>query len=54
MAERRIGEIEVIDNLISEDSYNALSAKQGVVLNQKIENHVADVIVDSDIDSLFN
>lgn len=54
MAERRIGDIEVIDNLTSEDSYNALSAKQGVVLNQKIENHVADVIVDSDIDSLFN
>ena len=54
MAERRIGEIEVIDNLTSEDAYNALSARQGVVLNQKIENHLDDLITDSDIDSLFN
>lgn len=54
MSVTRMGEIEVIDNLTTEDGYNALSARQGVVLNQKIENHLEDLITDSDIDSLFN
>lgn len=53
MAVKRIGEIEVIDNLTTQDAYNALSAMQGYVLNEKIENHIESLITTCDIDSLF-
>lgn len=40
---------EVIDDLVTENPYAALSARQGVVLREMIEN----VATDSDIDALF-
>lgn len=39
----------VIDDLVTEDPYSALSANQGVVLREMIEN----VATDADIDALF-
>ena len=46
---RGIGDIEVIDNLVTDDPA-ALSARQGKVLNEKIENTIATV----DIDAICN
>ena len=43
-------EVEVIDDLVTNDPYSALSARQGMVLRQMIEN----VASDSDIDAIFN
>lgn len=43
-------DLEVIDNLTSRDPYAALSANQGRILNEKIEN----VATDADIDAIFN
>lgn len=43
-------ETEVIDDLVTDDPYAALSARQGMVLRQMIEN----VASDSDIDAIFN
>ena len=42
-------DINVVDNLTSTDKYSALSANQGRVLNEKIEN----VATDADIDAIF-
>lgn len=47
---RGIGDIEVIDNLVTDDPTAALSARQGKVLNEKIENTIATV----DIDAICN
>lgn len=44
-----MAEINVIDNLTSEDATAALSANQGRVLNEKIEN----TATDEDIDAIF-
>ena len=54
MEPRGLGDIEVIDNLTTADAYNALSANQGKILNEKIENHMLDLATVTDIDSLFN
>lgn len=43
-------ETEVIDDLVTNNPYAALSARQGMVLRQMIEN----VASDSDIDAIFN
>lgn len=43
-------ETEVIDDLVTNDPYAALSARQGMILRQMIEN----VASDSDIDAIFN
>ena len=43
-------ETEVIDDLVTDDPYAALSARQGMILRQMIEN----VANDSDIDAIFN
>ena len=43
-------EIEVIDDLVTDDPYAALSARQGMLLRQMIEN----IATDSDIDAIFN
>lgn len=43
-------ETEVIDDLVTDDPYSALSARQGMILRQMIEN----VASDSDIDAIFN
>lgn len=43
-------ETEVIDDLITDDPYSALSARQGMILRQMIEN----VATDSEIDAIFN
>jgi hypothetical protein len=43
-------ETEVIDDLVTDDPYAALSARQGMILRQMIEN----VASDSDIDAIFN
>lgn len=40
---------EVIDNLVSTDATAALSANQGRILNEKIEN----VATEEDIDAIF-
>lgn len=50
MAVTRGIDIEIVDNLTTDDAYSALSARQGMILNQKIENFIST----SDIDSLFN
>lgn len=42
-------DLEVIDNLNSNDPYAVLSARQGKVLREMIE----DVATDADIDALF-
>lgn len=42
-------DFEIVDDLVTEDPYAALSANQGVVLRQMIEN----VATDADIDALF-
>lgn len=42
-------DINVIDGLTSTDKYAALSANQGRVLNEKIEN----VATNDDIDAIF-
>lgn len=44
-----MAEITVIDNLESTDATAALSANQGRVLNEKIEN----IATDEDIDAIF-
>lgn len=44
-----MAEITVIDHLESEDTNAALSANQGRVLNEKIEN----VATNEDIDAIF-
>jgi hypothetical protein len=43
-------EVEVIDDLVTDDPYSALSARQGMLLRQMIEN----VATDSEIDAIFN
>lgn len=43
-------DLEVIDNLESSDPYAALSANQGRILNEKIEN----VATTAEIDAIFN
>lgn len=48
-------ETEVIDDLVTNDPYSALSARQGVVLRQMIENFITNnEASDSDIDAIFN
>ena len=50
------GNIVVIDNLVSTSRTNALSAKQGKVLNEKIGNlqtQIDNVASDEDIDAIF-
>ena len=42
-------DFEVIDDLVTDDPYAALSARQGMVLRQMIEN----TATNSDIDSIF-
>ena len=47
----------VIDNLNSNSSTDSLSARQGKVLNGKItalQEEVANVATDADIDAIFN
>lgn len=43
-------DLEVIDDLVTDDPYSALSARQGMVLRQMIEN----VATNADIDAIFN
>ena len=43
-------DLDVADDLYTEDSYIPLSARQGVVLREMIEN----VATDAEIDSIFN
>lgn len=48
--------ISVVDNLISNSSSDALSAKQGRILNEKIvalQTTVNNVATDEDIDAIF-
>lgn len=48
--------ILVEDNLISTNSYNALSANQGRVLNEKIEDvktTIQNIATNEDIDAIF-
>lgn len=42
-------ETEVIDDLVTNDPYSALSARQGMILRQMIEN----VATDAEIDAIF-
>ena len=42
-------ETEVVDDLVTNDPYAPLSARQGMILRQMIEN----VASDSDIDAIF-
>lgn len=42
-------DFEVVDDLVTNDPYAALSARQGVVLREMIEN----VASDADIDGIF-
>lgn len=49
--------ILVIDNLITASGKDALSAKQGKILNekiQKIDTDIAKVATDADIDAIFS
>lgn len=44
-----MGEIELYDGLDSDSVFYALTARQGKILNEKIEN----TCTDADIDSIF-
>lgn len=55
MPEARLGEIELYDGLDSNSALYALTAKQGKILNEKIENFITNnKASDSDIDAIFN
>lgn len=55
MPDARLGEIELYDGLDSNSALYALTAKQGKILNEKIENFIANnEASDSDIDAIFN
>lgn len=50
------GNVVVIDNLVSTSRTDALSARQGKILNEKIvniESTIDDVATDNDIDAIF-
>jgi hypothetical protein len=50
------GNVVVIDNLVSTSRTDALSARQGKILNEKIvniESIIDDVATDNDIDAIF-
>lgn len=44
---------DVVDDLVTEDPFAALSANQGVVLREMHEDFVADTITNAQIDAII-
>lgn len=53
--ERRLASVgtDVVDDLVTEDPFAALSANQGVVLREMHEDFAADTITNAQIDAII-